>query len=188
MNYLDLYTQLGSKELKRINSYTSLELGDNGVISVRFYDTRVVKIYPDGSYVLNTDGYFNSRTTSCMNEYLKNVYVHSRKGDRICTINHIDFLYQDNMRIAPDGSTEAIPYIIHEINEKTDSKVSTLAEVIQLIEGSTIEAIKILWRKCTYSKDRIAYYAPLVFIPMILPRAKGNEYWYRTAANRLTTG
>jgi len=187
MNYSDLSAMLGSNEIKRIDAHTCVEVDSTGCISVRFYDTRVVKHFPDGSCILNTGGYHNASTFKCMNNYLDlSTKVHSNNSLVICTINSIDYLHYDGMKIQPDGTTDAKPYIIHELNTKTDHRVSSMAEVIQLIEGSTLEALKKLWRKCRFSQPSIAYYAPLKFIPMILPTAKGNEPWYTIAQSRLS--
>ncbi len=189
MEYSDLFAMLGSREIYRIDAHTCIEKDDNGVIAVRFYDTRIVKLLPDGTRILNTDGYFNARTLKCMNTYLSySTRVHQRKGLGICTINSIDYIYHEGIKLNPDDTTNATPFIIHELNNKTDHRVSSMAEVIQLIEGSTIDALKVLWRKCRYSRVSIAYYASLNFIPLIINTAKANEPWLNVAKSRLAEG
>jgi hypothetical protein len=99
-----------------------------------------------------------------------------------------DYIFEDGMTISSDGSTDATLYAIYEINRNAEIKIATLEDVQKFVGGSTIKAIKTLWRKCKSSRAIIAYYAPLEFIPLILPSASGDEYWYSTASSRLANG
>jgi len=78
-----------------------------GHIALKYYDTDIVKAFPDGSIVLNSGGYRTVRTKGWMNEHLPfgyHVYAEKsvwwiRKGYREKPV-----LFQDGIRIGPRGA------------------------------------------------------------------------------------
>jgi len=187
MNYLAATSLLGSKDTYKLKPNTTLFKEDE-FIALRLYATPIIKFFPDGSIKVRNGGYQTRITQDRLNEYLGNAQISTRDGGWIITIRFKEYIFEDGMVISEDGSTDATPYAVYEIDRNSDTKITTLEDVQKFIEGSTIKALKVLWRKCKFSRAIIAYYASLEFIPLIIPRATGEENWYNIATSRLANG
>jgi len=184
-NYANDY--LGSKE-SRLIDYNTYLIRDSDSILVRFYHTAIVQFFPDGSIELNTGEWDTVTTRERMNEVLGGIEVFVQDHEWCVSIKGTNYLYHDHMIIRPDGTSDAMKVGVYAINNVVQEEISSEEDAAELISSYTIKALKSLWRKCNRGRDLIVYYAPIVFIPLIIPRASGNEYWYPTAVNRLTTG
>jgi hypothetical protein len=187
MNYSGAFSLLGSKDTYKLKSNTTLEKDDE-YIALRLHATPIIKFFPDGSIKIRNGGYQTRITQDRLNEYLEHAQIFTREGIWIIKIRGTEYIFEDGMVIAPDCSTDATPYAVYELDRNADTKINTLDDAKQLIEGSTLKALKVLWRKCKFSRKIIAYYASLEFIPLIIPTAAGDEYWYSTATSRLANG
>jgi hypothetical protein len=189
-DYETAYRELGSKQSKTIGNNTYLGIVDNepGAIAITLHQTRILKFYPDGSIVLNNGGWYTVTTKDRLNDALIGACICKRSDDWVITIGDTDYMYENGMTIKADGSTDVMPYAVYEVSQAADVKLSTIEDLAKFLRGSTVDAIKKLWCKCKYSKDRIAYYAAIEFIPLIIPSASGTEYWYKAAKERLATG
>ena len=188
LNYSKAFSVLGSKQNVRINHNTYLEKVSDETIVVRLYATQIVKFHSDGSIQLNTGGYDTVTTVARINDSIMGASVFIRKGDLLVSVSGTEYTFENNMTIFEDGTTDATPFAVQEIGEVADVPITSMEDVARYVKGLPLKAIKTLWRKCKYSRDRIAYYAMLEFIPLIIPCASGNEYWYKTAADRLANG
>jgi hypothetical protein len=188
LNYGYAFSMLGSKGKLKINHNTYLEKVDDETVAVRLYHTKIVQYRSDGSIRLSTGGHQTVTTISRMNDALDGVSIFIRNGDMIACIGGIDYVFEDGMTIDKDNNTNATPFSIYEIDENADRRIQSLEDIAEYVGALTLKAVKVLWRKCKYSQDVIAYYAPIAFIPLIVPRASGSEYWYRKAADRLANG
>jgi hypothetical protein len=191
MDYLYALKQLRGKQNRELDKHTFLEMGTNDVIGLRFYATTIIKYHPDGSIKLAVNGYYTPQTLEKLNDNLFDVVV--SKVGTVWVVSKIEgnatrYLFKDNMTIGADGSIDTTPYAVVEMQKVSVDTLTTLEDVIRLIQGSTIKALKVMWRRCKCSREVIAYYAALEFIPLILPTATGDEYWYRTAKERLANG
>lgn len=54
---------------KKLQNNTWLEKLEDGTFGVRLHDTYVVKIKPDGTYILNTGGWKTAMTKQRINDY-----------------------------------------------------------------------------------------------------------------------
>lgn len=187
MDYSGAFSLLGSKDTYKLKSNTSLERED-GYIALRFHATSIIKFFPDRSIKIRNGGYQTVTTKDRLNEYLNSAVISTRDGNWVITVHGTEYLFEDGMVIASDYSTDATPYVVYELDRNADTKINTLDDAKQLIEDSTLKALKVLWRKCKFSRKIIAYYASLEFIPLIIPTAAGDEYWYSTATSRLAIG
>jgi hypothetical protein len=187
MNYLAATSLLGSKGTYKLKSSITLKKEDE-YIALCLYATPIIKFFPDGSIKVRNGGYQTRITQYRLNEYLYTSRVSTRDGSWVINVGDSDYLFEDGMTIFSDGTTDATLYALYEIDRNSETKIATLEDVQKFIEGSTIKAIKALWRKCKFSRTVITYYAPLEFIPLIVPRATGEEYWYSTATSRLANG
>jgi hypothetical protein len=187
MNYSGALSLLGSKDTYKLKPNTTLEKEDS-YIALRLHATPIIKFFPDGSIKLRNGGYQTRITQDRLNEYLDQAKVFTRDGSWIVAVNYQEYIFEDNMVILADGTSDATLYAIYEIDRNAEIKIATLEDVQKFVGGSTIKAIKALWRKCKFSRAIIAYYAPLEFIPLILPSASGDESWYSTASSRLANG
>jgi hypothetical protein len=166
LNYSRAYSILGSKEELKINHNTILEKVDDETIAVRLYHTRIVVYHSDGSIQLRTGGHRTVTTIARMNDALDGISIFIRNGDLLVSIK--------------DDNTDATLFAIYEIREVANEEIDSLEDISRYVRSLTIKALKTIWRRCKYSRAVIAYYAPIVFIPLIVPRASGSEYWYRT--------
>jgi len=187
MNYLAATSLLGSKGTYKLKSNTTLFKEDE-FIALRLYATPIIKFFPDGSIKVRNGGYQTRITQNRLNEYLGNAQISTRDGGWVIDVGDSEYIFEDGMTIFSDNTTDATLYALYEIDRNSETKIATLEDMIKFIEGSTIKAIKALWRKCKFSRTVIAYYAPLEFIPLIIPSATGEEYWYSTATSRLANG
>lgn len=189
-DYEKAYRELGTKESIKIgnNTYLGTVDGEPRVIAITLHQTKIVKFYPDGSIVLNNGGWETVTTKDRLNDILLTNSIYTRDGSWIISVGGTDHCYHNGMTIYPDGSTDAKLYALEEVGRAADVTLRTTEDLKQLITGFTLKALKNLWRKCKYSRDRIAYYAAIEFIPLIVPSASGTEYWYPAAKDRLTTG
>jgi hypothetical protein len=187
MNYSKALNLLGSKDTYKLKPNTILEKNDE-CITLRLHATPIIRFFPDGSLKLKNGGYQTRVTQDRLNEYLEHAQISTRDGIWIISVGGIEYLFEDGMLIYSEGSTDAMSYSVYEINRNSEINIATLDDAKKLIEGSTLKALKVLWRKCKYSKKTIAYYASLEFIPLIIPTAAGDEYWYSTATSRLAIG
>lgn len=189
-DYETAFSRLGNRECLNIGNNTYLEhaSGERDGIAIRLHYTQIVRFYPDGSIVLNNGGWETITTRDRINDTLLCASTHKRDGSWVISVGGTDYCYENGMTIFPDGSTDAKLYALEEVGRVADIELTTIEELAQLIAGSTMKALKTLWRRCKYSRDRIAYYAAIEFIPLIIPSASGSEYWYRAAKERLATG
>lgn len=188
LSYQDIYSLLGSKDELKINHNTYLEKVDDDTFAVRLYHTRIVQYRSDGSIQLKTGGHETATTISRMNDVLDGISVFIREGDFLVSIGTIDYVFEEGMTIDKDHNTNATRFSFYELSEKTDQDIRSLEDAAEYVGALTLKAVKALWRKCKYSRDLIAYYAPIAFIPLIFPRASGSEYWYEAAKMRLSNG
>jgi hypothetical protein len=187
MNYSGALSLLGSKDTYKLKPNTILEKDDD-CITLRLHATPIIKFFPDGSIKIRNGGYQTRITQDRLYEYLDRAQISTRDGSWIINVNYQEYIFEDGMVIFEDGTCNATLYAIYEIDRNAEIKISTLEDVQKFLEGSTIKAIKALWRKCKFSRATIAYYAPLEFIPLIIPSASGDESWYSTASSRLANG
>jgi len=187
LNYSKAYSILGSKDEVKINHNTYLEKVSDETIVVRLYATQIVRFHSDGSIQLRT-GHRTVTTLARMNDALDGISVFIRQDDMLVSINGNDYVFKEDMTIDKDGNTNATPFAVYEIGETTNEEINSLEDIARYVGSLTIKALKTIWRRCKYSRGYIAYYAPIAFIPLIVPRATGSESWYRTATDRLANG
>lgn len=187
MNYLEAAKLLGASYSKELSGHARLIRDKDNTIGIRLYDTTILTYYPNGNIQIFMGGYETVTTIKTINRYLTQGSIQNIKGRRcVCTQEGI-YLFKDNMTLFPDGSCDSKHIAVYEF-EGAGEKVNTIEDVRQLIKGSTLDALKKLWRKCPYSRTVIAYYASLNFIPLILNTAKVEEPWLNVAKYRLAEG
>jgi len=188
LNYASALQHLESRRSNRIDYNTFLEYGNDNTIIIRLYATAIVRFFPDGAIQLSTGGWDTPTTRDRIDQSVEGVYLHVEKGDLYFNSNGTEYFFHDGVIIHADGSSDALRADIQSINSIVEEEISSEEDVARLISSCTLKSIKSLWRRCKKGKALIVYYAPIAFIPLIIPRASGNEYWYRTAVDRLTTG
>jgi hypothetical protein len=107
MDYKSAQETLGARKSKKLQNNTYLVHGEKESFAVRLHDTEVLTFFPDGSIILNTDGWLTLTTKDRMNTYLP-------KGYRILQEKRVWYLaffdgktwirhcvYQDDMQLVP---------------------------------------------------------------------------------------
>lgn len=188
LNYHSALSYLESRRSNKIDYNTYLEYGNDNTIIIRLYATAIVRFFPDGAIQLSTGGWDTPTTKERISQSVEGIYLHVEKGDLYFNSNGTEYFFHDGVIIQADGSTDAVRTDIESINSIVEEEISSEEDVARLISSCTLKGIKSLWRRCKKGKALIAYYAPIAFIPLIVPRASGTEYWYPTAMDRLING
>jgi hypothetical protein len=178
--------RLDGKDTRKVAGNTFLSKQGDGIISLRLYNTDIIKYYFDNSITLNTGGHRTTLTKDRINDFQAYVILQIIEGDWVVKSLRDVYLFKDNMRIQEDGTADALSYAIYEIQNKICEIVTSYEDVKNLLQGYSFKEIKTMWRKCKHAKTCIASLAPIEFIPLIVPTANGNEYWYKAAVSRLT--
>lgn len=188
MDYTKAVELLGDKNHKPLKANTGLvriEGSDN--IGIRLYNTIIITYFPDGRVRLNVGDWDTRHSKDRINEYLGIARIYTMKSTWYVDYNGELYFYNNNMTLYPDGSCDAKHYSVYEF-ENAGVNVNTIEGVRQVIAGSTVEALKKLWRKCKYSRRLIAYYATLEFIPLIINTGYDSDPWRAVAKTRLIEG
>lgn len=187
LDYASALQHLESRRPNNIDYNTYLERGSDDTIIIRLYSTAIVRFFPDGAIQLNTGGWDTPTIRERISQSV-DIKLYSEKGDLYFSTTDREYIFHDGVIIQADGSTDAVRVDLYTLNYIVEEEISTEEDAARLISSCTLKTLKSLWRKCKKGKALIAYYAPIAFIPLIVPRAKGHESWYRTAVDRLVTG
>jgi hypothetical protein len=191
MDYQEAFKSLGDKSSKKIAPNTILIadcIGDKHFIAIRFYSTNIITFYPDGMVRLSSGGHQTVTTKDRINSYNKEGILYNRKGVWYFEYRDIHYIFRDGMCLYPDGTSSVERVEVYDLNSAGCS-VTTYEEALDLIRGSTTEALEVLWKKCKRIREFIAYYASLEFIPLIINYGyKRDSSWFDTAKLRLEKG
>lgn len=104
MRYADAESKLasGRKGEKKIGNNTYLRRVDGG-IAVRLHATDVVTIHPDGSYTLNTGGWWTVTTKERINAYSP-ARLSQRRGEWYLLTPAGEVKYWDGVRVDGAGN------------------------------------------------------------------------------------
>lgn len=128
---------------------------------VRFHNTNIITAYPDGSVMLNCNGWANSVTTKvAMREAawrfcrfiisIGSKTVMSQKQD-VVTIRGKTYVYYDGMKFDVDGKllSEAKPFKMRRID-----KEQTKQHAIDIKESGFKDMFPVLYSTCTVEQSR----------------------------------
>lgn len=114
---LDEFISKGrSKQERKIRYATRAERTPYGIIALFHHDTSILCFYPDGSIVIDCDGWRSMTTKDRLNTHLPERFgVYQEGGVWYLTkreplseniSEHLEWVYQDGMVIHPDGTVE----------------------------------------------------------------------------------
>jgi hypothetical protein len=194
MDYAEAYAMLGSMPNYKTEHNTWLEPRSDGAIATRFYDTDIVTFYPDGSIRLNTGHWWTKYTKERMISFLDNYNIKGsittcRKASNCNwviykTDENIGYYFENGIIIDPNGKILGKPVVAENLEQLLNKSIKTFEETVEVLKDLSLHQAKRLWNACPYERVIIAYYAPLVFLPLVLPKANGNEVWYEAAKSR----
>jgi len=188
MDYSEAYCLLGSKPNYKTDHNTWLEHRDDGAIAVRLYDTDIITFYQDGSIKLNTGGWWTNYTKKRMISFLDNYNIKGGSCEWIIyrTDENIGYRFYNGIIIDPNGKILGKPIVAERLEQLINRPIETIENTIEVLKNLTIQTAKKLWRECHYERVIIAYYAPLEFLPLVLPNTNRKEAWYEAARSRFT--
>jgi hypothetical protein len=129
---------------------------------VRFHNADLITAYPDGRFVLNTNGWSGHSTTkaamreaawmfTALQVRIHNKMVFSKKQE-VVTVSGKTYLYYDGMEFSADGAllSPAKPFEMRRINR------DEVKEYTQAIKDSGFKAMfPVLYATCTQEQSRL---------------------------------
>lgn len=185
LDYGKAQAVLNGRNSRVIGNNTYLEKHGNGDITIRHWSTNIITFKPDGSIVINLNGYTTSTTKARIRTYLNCIKIWTRKGEDIITDRSgCDYYYYDGIVINADGSIDACPVLAIKLEKSLGREIPTKADLIKVLGSLTTDECMKVWGKYKSYRTFIAAYCPLEFLPLIISDYK-NELWWSVANNRL---
>jgi len=86
---------------------TKRRVESDGTICVRYHNTDVVTIDPNGVITLQSGGWYTNTTKHRMNQYAPDVYVFQKRGNWFVDWMGKTYDFADGMRLNPNGEVFA---------------------------------------------------------------------------------
>jgi hypothetical protein len=167
-----------------------IKLDDNSIV-VKFWNTNIITYFPDGSIVIDTNGYWTVTTKARLNEFLPgHIRVYNGKRCNILCKDDVEYRYTDGILIDARGKVHAEiiqPPIIEYLGNFLNIMVKSIAEALEVISTLDNKSLWRLWQRCTSLRSNIARFAPMTFLPMTIssvPRGR-RDNWIEIVEARL---
>jgi hypothetical protein len=171
------------------NTWLILDTNSNDV-AVHLHQTDIITFKPDGAIILDTGGWESKLTKDRMNEYLDHHRVGSERGVWTISSGGIDYFFENDMVINPDGTIDAQPIFAKKLEKLTGKSINTYDGLIKAIEGLSIEELVKAWKRFKRDRTLIAKYCRADFLPLTIGTQSDDwkdDPWRQVVSERLRT-
>ena len=179
-------TLLGKKNSRYLQYQTYLIRGDNRDVHIRHWQTNIITYKPDGSIVINLQGWETVTTKKRIRIYTP-VRMYSYKGTlAIWDMDDVGYEFEDGIIIESDGSVKnATPLLAISLEKITGRNISSKKAMIQFLEGMDLDMFLKIWKKFKKDRNLIARYCPLDFLPLTMGSPEFRSCWEEIVTGRL---
>lgn len=132
-------------------------------MAVRFWNTDIIRAYPDGNITIDCNGYVDRITTKThLNEAMpRDMWIGStkfRSESQLCITTQAGrYYYYDGITFDADGkpTTERRPFKARRIDKDEVAELNRA-----MLDGGFKDMFKMLWAACEYEDTKIDYRAP----------------------------
>jgi hypothetical protein len=175
------------------NTWLILDTNTND-IAVRLHHTDILTFKPDGSIILDTGGWKTMVTKDRMNEFLPQGGVGSTRGVWTVSSGGIEYFYEDDMTIKPDGTIDGQPTFAERLGKIVGKTIETYDALVKAIKTLSIDEMVKVWKRCKSNRALLAMYCRKEFLPLTIGTERSDpnrgihyqdENWPQIVSERL---